>query len=89
MFAGILRQLFSKRGRQLINPLLHFQKHKLAPKTFGFRQQVDLSGSLRTPQRNWITNSLGGSGGPPRGPPDAENRRFSELTCISENEVKG
>merc|ERR1712237_10945 len=25
------------------------------------------------------TNSLGGSGGPPRGPPDAENRRFSEL----------
>merc|ERR1711905_35681 len=25
------------------------------------------------------TNSLGGSGGPPRGPPDAENRRFSGL----------
>ena len=31
------------------------------------------------------TISLGGSGGPL----DAENRRFSELTCISENEVKG
>merc|ERR1712237_71848 len=29
------------------------------------------------------TNSLGCSGGPPRGPPDAENRRLSEPTNIS------
>ena len=38
------------------------------------------------------TNSLGGSGGPPRGPSDAENRRFSEVikrTAGVKNEVKG
>ena len=58
------------------NPLLHFQNDKLAPKTFGFQHQGD-------------PNFAGGFGGTPRGPPDAENRRFSELTCDSENEVKG
>ena len=59
------------------NPLLHLQKYKLAPKTFGFRHQGNPSGSPRTPQRNSNTNSLGTPA--TRGPPDAENRRFSEL----------
>ena len=68
-----------------LNPLLHFQNYKLAPKTFGFRHQGDPSGAPPNPPANWCSNFAGGFGGPP----DAENRRYSELTCNSENEVKG
>ena len=60
-----------------VNPLHHFQKYKLAPKTFGFRHQGDPSGVPPNPPAKFEHKFAGGPGGPPRGPPDAEIRRFS------------
>ena len=56
----------------------------LAPKTFGFRHQGDPSGVPPNPPANCCSTLVVS-----RGPSDAEYRRFSELTCTSENEVKG
>lgn len=42
----------------IVYPLLHYEKCRLAPKTFGFRHQGDHSGSPRKPQWNSRTPKL-------------------------------
>ena len=69
----VLLKKYSRLRQKIVtfNPLLHFQNCKLAQKTFGFRHQ----GDPPNPPAKFEHQFAGGSGGPP----DAENRRFSEL----------
>ena len=76
----------------LINPLLHFVTPEvclISSENLRFSASGGpLGGPPKSPSE-LVFEFRWGVRGTPRGPPDAEYRRFSELTCDSENEVSG
>ena len=67
-----------KAPKSSFKPFRHFVKPEIHLISSENRRFSASGGPLgvQTPHRIGAGISLGGSGGPPRGPPDAENRRF-------------